>query len=224
MNGARRATRLLLTFACAALLAISGCIMAYNDGLPAWTPRAGRTEGSFGYHRVFSPGGGGSIWYLTPGVRHGLRQSSLVGDIGVNSVVVVSSGWHWSAILGPSLGVGFETGDFCFMVRPSVYVLNVSRAGVNFGERWQVSMLGGNNVQSGRTHISGGVRASEYGGGPVLLVDRSVGSVNLRLEGAYMLQYETYLYGPYSDGQLSLGLTAAAPAPWGEDESNMGSH
>jgi hypothetical protein len=224
MLDTRPFVRSALFLAALALLASSACVppITFHDGLSAWTPEPGRAEGSVGYHRLYWPGGGGgSIWYLTPGVRCGLRQSPLVGDIGLTSVVIIGGG-IWAAMLGPALGIGYQTRNFCFVVRPSAYMLSFYSGGVHFRDPlWQVSLLAGNRAQSGKTHISGGCRASKLGGGPVLLVDHSVGPVNLRLEGSYMLQYETYVYGPYSNGQLTVGLTVGGPAPsqsdnWGE--------
>jgi hypothetical protein len=212
MHSVRGTVRLLVPFACAALLALSGCVVAYHDGLPAWTPPAGRTEGSIGYHRVLSPGSSSGIWYLTPGARIGLARPPLAADVGLASAVVADGG-DMTAMLGPVLGIGYQGSSVCIVLRPSAYLLCFSGGEVVASPWWQVSLLAGSSVQSGRTHISGGGRASQFGAGPVFLVDRSYGPVNLRVEGSYMLPYATYVYGPYSDGQLTLGLTVGGPAP-----------
>jgi hypothetical protein len=216
----------LLLFACAALLAIGGCVGAYHDGLPAWTPPAGKTESSIGYHRPFWPDGGGSSWYLTPGVRSGLLQPPLAGDIGLTSVVMERGG-KFGALLGPVLGIGYQSSNFCFVVRPSAYVVGFSGGGGRFFLWWQVSLLAGNSAQAGRTHVSGGGRANATGAGPVLLVDHSFGSVNLRLEGSYMFpyggSYNMFPGGTYTptDGQLTVGLTVGGPAPQSEEEWSL---
>jgi hypothetical protein len=214
----------LLLFACAALLAIGGCVVAYHvgayhDGLPAWTPPAGKAEGSIGYHRLFWPDGGGSSWYLTPGVRSGLLQPPLAGDIGLTSVVMERGG-EFVALLGPVLGIGYQRSNFCFVVRSSAHMLGFFGGGVGFPLWGQVSLLAGNSAQTGRTHVSGGGRIGRLGMGPVLLVDHSFGSVNLRLEGSYMFPNgrSRGLVYTATDEQLTVGLTVGGSAPQSEDE------
>ncbi len=207
----RETARRLLLLACTALLAGSGCVIAYHDGLPAWTPPAGRAEGSIGGHWVSGSGSGVSnLWYLTPGFRFGLpRLGSLAADLGLSSVVTAGDGGY-TAVLGPVLGIGYQRPSFGFVVRGSMYLVGFGTGGTAIlGPNWQVALLAGNGGQPDRTHISGGLRGSVYGAGPILLLDRDVGPVNLRVEGSYMLPYEGWLYGPHSDGQVTLGLTAA---------------
>lgn len=177
---------------------------------------AGQNRRKRSYHRLFwlnDGEGEQSAGSLTPGVRWGLQQSPLVGDIGLTSVII-SGGGALGTVLGPALGIGFQTRNFCFVVRPSAYTLSFYGGGVHIRDPlWQVSLLAGNSAQSGKSHISCGCRAGKLGGGPVLLIDGSVGPVNLRLEGLCMLQYETYVYGPYSNGQLTVGLVVGGPTP-----------
>ncbi len=220
MQCVRGAVRSLLLFACAALLAIGGCVGAYHDGLPAWTPPAGKAEGSIGYHRMYWARGSGSAGYLTPGVRSGLLRTPLAADIGLTSVVM-GSGGGFGAMLGPVLGIGYQTGNACFIVRPSAYMLGFSSVGVGFPLWWQVSLLAGNSAQTGSTHFSGGGRASEFAAGPVLLVDHSFGSDNVRLEGSYMLPYGAHTA---TDGQLTVGLTVGGTAPQSEEEPSLGGY
>lgn len=223
MQYVRGTVQPLLLFACVALLATSGCVappIAFHDGLPAWTPEPGRAEGSVGYHRMFWSEGSGSFWYLTPGVRFGLARPPLTADVGLTSVVITSGG-EFGALLGPVLGIGYRSPNFCVVGRPSLYVLGIGGGSVQFNLSdaiWQFSLLAGNGTQAGKVHFSGGGRISEYGVGPVLLVGYSLGSVDLRAEASYML--------PNSDlaeGQLlTVGLTVAGPAPKSENDLDGG--
>jgi len=221
MRYVRETTRPLLLFACAALFAVSGCPMppiAFHDGLPAWTPGPGKPEGSIGYHRMYWSEGERPLWYLTPGFRFGLAQPPGAADIGLTSVVVEGGG-EFAAVLGPTLGIGYQQRDFSVVVRPSAYVLVIGVGDVQFADEpfWQVALLAGNGTRAGETHVSGGGRVSRYGVGPVLLVGHSYGPVDLRLEGSYMF--------PHSEAEgrlLTVGLTIGGPAPEREDESGPG--
>ena len=213
MQCVRATVRPLLLLACAALLAIGGCLGAYHDGLPAWSPPAGQSAASVGYHWQYSPGFG--FGYLTPGARIGLGQPPLAADFGFTSAVVVGSGVAVAA-LGPVIGIGYQGSSVSFMLRPSAYLLGISTSGVGFFSSWQASLLAGNSVQAGKTHISGGGRFSQHTVGPVLLIGHSLGALDLRLEGSFQ-------FGTLDSEQtrLTVGLTVGGPAPQAEEEPGM---
>jgi hypothetical protein len=128
----------------------------------------------------------------------------------------------FGAGLGPVLGLGYQSYNFNLVARPSLFVLYVSGEDVSFslrGAYWQVSLLAGNRYQAGTVHLSGGGRMSDYGIGPVVLVGRSFGPVDLRLEGSFM-----FPRGEATGRLLTLGLTIGGPAPKSEDESGPGDY
>jgi len=215
MHSVRGTARLLMPFACAALLAMGGCVappITFHDGLPAWAPPAGRPEASIGYQRMYwyVEGQSTSSWYLTPVFRVGLARPPLAADVGLTSAVFESDG-HFGALLGPAFAIGYQTQTASFIVRPGAYVLGISDEETDFFDEplWQVSLLGGNGYRAGRTHVSGGGRIGRLGIGPVLLVGHSFGSVDLRLEGSYMFPRTDEAEGTL----LSVGLTVGGPAP-----------
>jgi len=55
MHDIRTVVHFVLLMAAAVLLAGSACLppVAWHDGLPAWSPPAGKPEASIGYHRMF---------------------------------------------------------------------------------------------------------------------------------------------------------------------------
>ena len=228
MQNVRASVRPLLLIACVALLATGGCVLppiVFHDGLPAWTPGAGKPEGSIGYHRIYWYNSGeyvGSAWYLTPGFRVGLGRPPLAADIGLTSMVVESDG-EFGALVGAALGIGYQRQNFGFMVRPSAYVMSIGGGDVRFGlddPLWQFSLLAGNGNQPGAVHFSGGGRVGRLGVGPVFLADRTVGPVNLRLETSY-----TFAYNDDAAGRLlSVGFTIGGPAPGSDDEAGLGDY
>ena len=223
MLDVRSFVRSALFLAALALLAIGGCVMppiAFHDGLPAWTPSTGRTEGSIGYHRMYWSEGEGSVWYLTPGIRAGLARPPMAADAGLTSVVVENGG-RFGALMGLTLGIGYQNKDMSVIARPGAYFMSISPDGVEFGfddPLWQVSVLGGSRFTPGRSHVSGGGRISRFGVGPALLVGHSVGPVVLRLEGSY-----TFPYNDNATGRLlTVGLTVGGPAPSQTDHDLTG--
>jgi hypothetical protein len=222
MHSVRGSARSLVPLACAALLAVGGCVappITFHDGLPAWSPPAGKPEGSIGYHRMywFLEGESSSEWYLTPGFRVGLARPPLAVDVGLTSAVFESDG-HFGALLGPAFAIGYQTQSASFLVRPGAYVLSITEEDIETGfddPLWQVSVLGGNGYKAGRTHVSGGARIGRLGVGPVVLVGHSFGPVDLRLEGSYMFPRTDEAEGTL----LSVGLTVGGPVPQGEDDS-----
>ncbi len=224
----RETVRPLRLLACVALFAAGGCTMApiaFHDGLPAWTPGPGQPEASIGYNRAYWYIGEyqGSDWYLTPGFRWGLAESPLAADIGLTSVVAKSGG-EFGALLGPALGIGYQGQGVNVLVRPSAYIISII-PGIGaqwaFDDPiffWQVSLLAGNNYQSGLTHFSGGGRIGRLGIGPVFLVDHTFGQVILRLEASYMFPRTSESVGRL----LSVGLTVGGPVPQNEEESGLG--
>jgi hypothetical protein len=227
MRYVRAIVRPLVLFACTALLAAGGCVappIAFHDGLPAWTPGPGKPEASIGYQRLYWYNSGeyqGSTWYLTPGVRCGLAKPPLAADVGLTSAVLEND-WQFAALVGASMGVGYQSKNASVIVRPGAYFMSIiPGSGVQWGFNdlfWQVSVLAGNGVQTSKTHFSAGGRIGKLGIGPVLLVDHSVGPVNCRLEASYMFPRTDDTEGRL----MTLGLTIGGPAPESEDESDLG--
>jgi len=189
--------------------------------MPAWAPGPGEPEANLGYQRVFYYSSGeyqGSAWYLTPGFRCGLARPPLAADVGLTSAVIEND-WEFGAIVGAGAGIGYQSNSVSVMVRPSMYFMSiVPGSGVQWGfdePLWQVSLLAGNGVQSGQTHVSAGGRIGRLGIGPALLVDHSVGPVNLRLETSYMFPRTSEAEGRL----LTVGLTVGGPVSQDEDET-----
>jgi hypothetical protein len=185
-----------------------------------------------------------SFWSLTPGVRYGLARPPLAAEVGVTSAIMhrevyevdslgmpvvdslgmpVSEGTY-EAMFGPMLGIGYRTPGFCVVARPSIYLIGISSDSMYTKDRrflldayYQLSVLVGNGFQPGRFNFSGGGRISDYGMGPVILVDKGLGPVSLRLEGSYM-----FPRGTQSSGQLlSVGLSVAGPTLQEDDDWGM---
>jgi hypothetical protein len=220
MHSVRQTVRSLVPLVCAALLAIGGCFapITFHEGLPAWTPPAGKVEGSVGYHRMywFAEDENADAWYLTPGFRVGLAVPPLAAEVGLTSVVVENDG-EFAALLGPTLGIGYQKPGFCFVARPSLSVFSITKEDVEFNlsdAYWQLSLLAGNGYEPDRLSLSGGGRISDHGVGPVFLVDRTLGPVSLRLEGSYMFRYNDNAVGQL----LSVGLSVAGPALRTDDD------
>ena len=165
-----------------------------------------------------------SFWSLTPGVRYGLARPPLAAEVGLTSVIMhreVESEGTYEAMFGPMLGIGYRTPNFCVVARPSIYLIGISSdTAITNNLRFlrdayfQLSVLAGNGFQPGRFNFSGGGRLSDYGMGPVLLVDKGLGPVSLRLETSYM-----FPRGVQSSGQLlSVGLSVAGPALQNDDD------
>jgi hypothetical protein len=201
-----------LPIAVAALLVTTSCVMApvaFHDGLPAWTPAPRKAEASVGYHRMFWSEDSNSIGYLTPGVRVGLARPPLAAEVGLTSMIMVEEG-DMMALLGPEFGIGYQNQYVSIVGRPTLHLLSFYGDTVLFGadQWWQFSLLVGNSYRTGKVHVSAGGRMSEYGIGPLVLVDGSLGPVNLRIEGSYMVPNSEYVEGEL----LSVGLTVAGPA------------
>lgn len=179
-----------------------------------------------------------SFWCLTPGVRYGLARPPLAAEVGLTSVIMhrevykvdslgmpvvdslgmpVSEGTY-EAMFGPMLGIGYRTPNFCVVARPSIYLIGITKDTTENrflrDAYYQLSVLAGNGFKPGRFNFSGGARISDYGMGPVILVDKGLGPVSLRLEGSYM-----FPRGPLSAGNLlSVGLSVAGPALQSDDD------
>jgi hypothetical protein len=244
MHSVRGTVRLLVPVVCAALLAIVSCAyppFVFHDGLPAWTMPAGKVEGNVGYHRMYwsvpedttawypTPFDT-SFWCLTPGVRYGLAHPPLAAEVGLTSVIMhrevykvdslgmPESEGTYEAMFGPMLGIGYRTPNFCVVARPSIYLIGITKDTTENrflrDAYYQLSVLAGNGFKPGRFNFSGGARISDYGMGPVFLVDKGLGPVSLRLEGSYM-----FPRGPLSAGHLlSVGLSVAGPALRNDDD------
>jgi hypothetical protein len=175
-----------------------------------------------------------SFWYLTPGVRYGLARPPLAAEVGVTSVIMQREVYEfdslgmpmpdskgtYEAMFGPMLGIGYRTPSFCLVARPSLYLIAITEDTIYTKDLrflrdayFQLSLLAGNGFKPGRFNFSGGCRISDYGMGPVVLVDKGLGPVSLRLEGSYI-----FPRGSQSDGQLlSFGLSVAGPALQSDD-------
>ncbi len=218
-----RTVRPLLLLAGAVLL-VAGCAapVVFHDGLPAWAPGPGSPEATIGYHRMYFYDLGhyqGSTGYLTPGFRIGLARPPTAADIGLTSVVY-GRALTFAALVGATLGLGYQSTNASVMIRPSAYFLAVGTEGFgadwDFSDPlWQVSLLAGNGNQLGATHVSAGGRVGELGIGPVLMVDRTAGGVNLRFEASYMFPRALDTEGRL----LTVGFTVGGPAPQSEDEA-----
>jgi len=107
------------------------------------------------------------------------------------------------------------------VARPSIYLIGITKDTIDFrflrDAYYQLSLLAGNGFQPGRFNFSGGGRISDYGMGPVILVDKGLGPVSLRLETSYM-----FPRGIQSSGHiLSVGLSVAGPALQSDDDWGM---
>jgi hypothetical protein len=127
----------------------------------------------------------------------------------------------YEAMFGPMLGIGYRTPNFCVVARPSIYLIGITKDTIYTKDLrfvldayYQLSVLVGNGFKPGRFNVSGGGRISDYGMGPVILVDKGLGPVSLRLEGSYM-----FPRGNQSAGNLfSVGLSVAGPALRTDDD------
>jgi len=225
MSSIRQSVRLGLGAACAALL-FAACMppIAFHDGLPAWTPAAGRVEGFVGYQRLSSFGADSieilgyqyspslSLDYFTPGVRVGLGRGSTTADIGLTSVIVTGGG-DLALLAGPEMGVSVYRQGLSVVFRPSFYLLGASTDsgpddGVRFGGWPQATLLVGNGYRARGVNFSAGLRASMIAAGPVALFDYDLHPVDLRAEVSYMLPMSIISLGQTA---LTAGLTVAAP-------------
>jgi len=211
---------MLLLFCCAALLSFSGCVVApiaFHDGFPAWTPAPGQADASIGYHGMFwfIEGEVDNVQYLTPGMRMGLGSPPMVADAGLASVVISGS-----VMLGPSLGIGYQTPGLNVVFRPSAYVLGIGGGGIEFGAWWQLCLMAEKALPDGRARISGGGRMSELGVGPVMMFGYTLGPVQPRVEASYMFPNSQVVEGRV----LTVGLTVGAAPPKALDDSYDGAH
>jgi len=203
MHDIRTVVHFVLLMAAAVLLAGSACLppVAWHDGLPAWSPPAGKPEASIGYHRMFWSEVEGSAWYVTPGLRVGLARPPTAVDIGLVSMMAFDGG-DFGLLVGPAFGIGRSDDEMSAMFRASIYF------GAGSGFWPQASVLVGNGYRARGVNLAVGGRASMLGTGPVAVAGANLGGVELRGELSYMLS----MPGSWATGRaLTVGLTVAAP-------------
>jgi hypothetical protein len=226
MSNLRQSIRLGLGAAACAALLFAACVppIAFHDGLPAWTPAAGRVEGGVGYQRLSSFGVDSveilgykysphaNLNYFTPGVRLGIGRGSTTADVGLASAIIVGGG-KAMLLAGPQVGVcvyrngmsvAFRLDDYLFDARTG----SDSDGRLSVGNWPQATVLVGNGYRARRVNFSAGLRGSLIAIGPVALVDYDLHAVDLRAELSYMLPTSILSVGQTA---LTAGLTVAAP-------------
>ena len=198
-------------FGLAALVLLSvSCVMApvaYQDGLPAYTPAPGFAAARFEYNRQY--------WrhdsiseephdYFVGGVRFGQDWHQYCFEEGL-TVLCPST-------LLPCLQGGIGLRKPAVTLRAlwtpvAVHVVGQLKAHFDPLFWWQVSALAGTPRKPRGFGISGGARTSRIGIGPVAVLDYTHSGISFRLEGS--MTFRT----PWADSMvqgrvLTLGLSA----------------